>query len=441
MAAARPVKAGRSTFVRGAAVVGILVLLAMIGAWALQSTIPRTIVVATGPKEGLYYDFAQKYRDILAREGVTLVLRETRGAVENAELVADPKSGVDVAFMQGGVMRNPPNVAMLAALYYEPLWVFYRGSETFTRLDQLRYTRIGIGGPGQGVTPFVEPLLKANNVNGFNSKLVAVGGVEALRALQSGALDAVTFVGGVDVPAITQALRDPDIKLMSFGRADAYQRRFDHITRLVLPAGVIDFGQDIPKNDVILISTEAMLVSRNDLPLPIIHLLLEAARELHSDPGYFEKPREFPNTEPVDIPVSVDADRHHRFGPSILHRNLPFFFAAFVERLIVLLVPLLVIIVPLANLIPQILRWRMRSRIYRWYGELTLLERDVASRTGELPVAEWLDKIDRIEAAAARIKTPTSYASEAYTLREHIALVRRNILSRSEGRAPVELAA
>ena len=106
-----------------------------------------------------------------------------------------------------------------------------------------------------------------------------------------------------------------------------------------------------------------------------------------------------------------------------------------------LLVPLLVIIVPLANLIPQILRWRMRSRIYRWYGELTLLERDVASRTGELPVAAWLDKIDRIEAAAARIKTPTSYASEAYTLREHIALVRRNILSRSEGRAPVELAA
>ena len=139
--------------------------------------------------------------------------------------------------------------------------------------------------------------------------------------------------------------------------------------------------------------------------------------------------------------MSVDADRHHRFGPSLLHRYLPFFFATFVERLVILLVPLLVVIVPLVNLLPQLLRWRVRSRIFRWYGELALLERDVASRTGELPIDEWLAKIGRIEEGAARIKTPTSYASEAYTLREHIGLVRRNILAKSTARRDVELAA
>lgn len=433
--------AGRAKLLRGTALVGLLVLLAAIGAWMLQSTIPRTIMIATGPKDSLYPVFAQRYRETLARDGVTLVERKTGGAAENAQLIADPKSGVDVAFMQGGVIRDAGKVVMLASLYYEPLWVFYRGSETLTRLDQIRYKKIAVGTPEQGVRAFVEPLLKANNVTGFNSRLEPIGNVDALHALQSGKVDVAIFVGGVESPAIFQALHDTSLKLMDFSRAEAYQRRFDHITKLTLPAGAIDFALDIPQQDVRLISTEAMLVSRDDLPPAIVNLLLEAAREAHSDQGYFERPREFPNTDPVDIPVSVDADRHHRFGPSIIHRYLPFFFATFVERLIILLVPLLVVIVPLFNLLPQLLRWRMRSRIYRWYGELTLLERDVASRTGKLPIEDWLTKLDRIEAGAARIKTPTSYASEAYTLREHIALVRRSILAKAEERRDVELAA
>ena len=153
---------------------------------------------------------------------------------------------------------------------------------------------------------------------------------------------------------------------------------------------------------------------------------------MQSGQSYFEARHEFPNTDPEDLPVSADADRHHRFGPSFLQRTLPFSMASYVERLIVLLIPLVVIIVPTMNLVPQLLRWRVRSRIYRWYGELTLLERDVAARTGELPIDTWLSDLDRIEAAAARIKTPSSYASEAYTLREHISLVRRSVLAKAQ---------
>jgi TRAP-type uncharacterized transport system substrate-binding protein len=432
-------RSGRAALLRGAALVGVLVLLAVLGAWILQSSIPRTIVIASGPQDSLLPGLAQRYREILARHGVTLDERRTGGAAENARLVADPGSGVDVAFMQGGVIRDPGRVVMLAALSYEPLWVFYRGTGTLTRLDELRHRSIAIGTPEQGVRAFVEPLLKANDVTAFNSKLEPLGNLDALHALQQGRVDAAMFVGAVESPSIFQALRDRSLKLMSFTRAEAYQRRFDHVTRLTLPAGAVDFALDIPAADVELISTESMLVARDDLPAAIVNLLHEAAREAHADQGYFEKPREFPNTDPVDIPVSVDADRHHRFGPSLLHRYLPFFFATFVERLIVLLVPLLVVIVPLVNLLPQLLRWRMRSRIYRWYGELTLLERDVASRTGKLPIEEWLTTLDRIAAGAARIRTPTSYASEAFTLREHIALVRRNVMAKAREGRDVEL--
>jgi hypothetical protein len=368
------------------------------------------------------------------------VERPTTGAVDNAQLLNDPASRVDAAFMQGGVIdpAQGGRIVMIASLYYEPLWVFYRGGDTLTRLDELRYRKIAIGAPGQGVRAFVEPLLAANNVTAFNSQLLPLANVEALRALQAGHIDAAMFVGGVQSPAIYQALNDANLKLMSFSRADAYVRRFPHVTKLTLPAGAIDFGRGIPAEDVKLISTEAMLVARDDLPAPIVNLLYEAAREVHASQGYFEAPREFPNTDPVDIRVSLDADRHHRFGPSLLHRYLPFSMATYVERLVILLVPLLVVIVPLFNVLPQLLRWRARSRIYRWYGELKLLERDVGQRTGELPIDKWLADLDRIEAAAARIRTPASYASEAYTLREHIALVRRSVMEKAGGPRPVE---
>ena len=293
---------------------------------------------------------------------------------------------------------------------------------------------MAVGSPGSGARAFAEPLLAANNITGFNTRLVPLVNLEALRALQNGQVDAAFFIGPVQLPAVWQASHDPSLKLMRLERADAYPRKLPFITKLTLPAGTIELALRIPAQEVRLIGTRAMLVARDGLPPAIIDLLMEAARELHSEQGYFEADDEFPNTASVDLPVSTDANRHHRFGPSLLHRYLPSFVATYGERLIILLVPLLVVLVPMINFLPQVLRWRARSRIYRWYGELTLLERDVGARTGTLPIEQLLADLERIEEAAARIRTPASYASEAYTLREHIGLVRRMVLAKASGR-------
>jgi hypothetical protein len=273
----------------------------------------------------------------------------------------------------------------------------------------------------------VEPLAKENGLIRGNTELVALGGDEALRALKAGQVDAAIFVGGAETPLIQQAVRDPALKLMSIAQADGYVRRFSFITKLTLPAGTLDLAFNIPDRDVTLIGTKAMLVAREDLHPALINLLLDAARVVHSPQGYFEQAGEFPGTAPVDLPVSDYADQHKRFGPSILYRYLPFWLAALVERTIIVVVPLLVILVPTLSYLPQILRWRVRSRIFRYYGELALLERDVQARKGSLPVAQWLEDLDRIERAVADIRVPPKFANEAYTLREHINLVRREV--------------
>ncbi len=398
----------------------------------LQPIPPRRIVLASGAPTGLYHHYAQKYRDALARDGVTLEIRTTRGAGENYDLLRDPASGVDLAFVQGGVASGASaGMSMLASLYYEPLWIFVHANARFTQINEFAGLRVAVGLPGSGSRAFVLPLLAANGIMPANTTFVEAGSDDSLRLLQSGGADVALLVGGGTMDTVQRALHDPNVKLMSLSRAAAYVRRFPHITRLTLPAGTVDLTRDIPPAEVELIATEAMLVARDGLHPALANLLLEAVRDVHDDQGYFETAGEFPNTQQVDIPVSPDASRHTRFGTSFLYRTFPFWVATVLDRTLILLLPLLVVLVPLINFFPQIVRWRVRSRVYRWYGELVLLEREVASFEGaELPLQRWLAHLDRIERAVAGIRIPVSFASEAYTLREHVGFVRRAILAR-----------
>jgi len=396
---------------------------------------PRHIVLASGPEFGMYHRYASRYREILARDGVRVEERMTSGATENLELLRDPKSHVDVALIQGGIAtaEDGERIVMLATLYYEPLWAFHRESVRLARVNDLVGKRIAVGTAGSGTLAFVSPILEANGITSANAELARVGGADALAGLRAGQLDAALFVGSASTPLIQESLRDPALKLLSVVRADAYARRFPYITRLVLPTGTIDFARNLPAQDVELIGTKAMLVAREDLHPALVNLLVDAAREIHGGQGYFEASGEFPGTTQVDLPVSPDADRHKRFGPSLIHRYLPFWIATVVERTIIVVVPLLVVLIPLLNFLPQFLRYRVRSRIFRWYGELALLERDIRTRADPLPIDRWRSDLARIEEAAAQIRAPASYASEAYTLREHIGIVRREIESRVRG--------
>jgi len=396
---------------------------------------PRQIVLASGPESSLYHRHAQRYKELMARQGVTVVERMTEGAGENLRLLGDPLSGVDIGFVQGGQAGSPEakGVVMLASLYYQPLWIFVRRGERIDSLAALAGRKVSLGMPGSDTNALGAPLLAASGVTENNAKLIRMPTERAQSALRAGEVDVALMVGSVHNPSVTAALTDPMLELVSLAQADAYPQRYPYLSRRTLHAGAISFTPNVPSRDVALITTEAMLAARDTVHPAIVNLLLETIRDEHDDQGYFELPAEFPNVEQVDLPVSPDAIRHKRFGPSLLYRYLPFWVATFVERFIIIVLPLLVIVMPVAQRLPQVLNWRARSRIYRWYGELKLLEREVELRRGTLPIEKWLADLDRIERAAEQIRTPASFASESYTLREHISLVRRTVLAKAGG--------
>jgi len=415
----------------------IILALVVAAVWAvayfLQTAPPRHIVLASGLEDGLLHQHAKRYIEILARSGVRVEERITNGPGDNLRLLHDPHSGVDIGFTQGGIAKFPEadNVMMIASLYYVPMWIFHRSTDVLNHVNELRDHRVAVGVSGSGARSLGEHVFALNGLTSNNMAMQPLSNNAALLALQSGEVDAAIFVDGAENHAVWTALHDPNLKLLSYSKAEAYQRRLSFITKLTLPPGVIDLANDLPEREIELIGTKEMLAARSGLHPALIHLLVDAAAEIHGKKGLFEQAGEFPGTTQVDLRVSTDADQHKRFGRSILYQYLPFWFATLVERAIIILLPLAAVLLPLFHYFPQLRRWRVRSRVYRWYGELALLERDVAARTGTLPTEKWLADLERIERAVARIHTPAGFASEAYTLREHIGLVRRAIIARN----------
>ena len=411
--------------------VAILIALAWFLARFLHPVPPSRIVLASGPLDGMYYRHALRFKEILARDGITVDARVTEGSVENLSLLKMPGAAADVALLQGGIATSEDDIRMLVSLFYEPLWIFQRSDETFDQVNELAHRRIAIGTRGSGTRALVSAVLAANSIADPQTPLGAGNVTDELRALKAREVDAVFVVSAAGAPALQAALRDPSLRLMSLKRAAAYPRRLPHISTFTLPAGTIDLARDVPPEDVRLIGTKAMLVARADLHPGLVDLLIDAARQIHTGQGVFETAGEFPGIAPVDVPVSSEAIRFFRDGPTFLHRFLPFWVATLIERLVVLVVPLIVIIAPLVRWLPALVRWRFEERVYRWYRELTRLESDVRDREAPFPVGEWFAELERIRQGVERIRVPAEYASRAYALRSHVDMVRKDIEARA----------
>jgi TRAP-type uncharacterized transport system substrate-binding protein len=324
--------------------------------------------MATGAPEGAYHAFAKRYADYLAREGITLELRASAGSLENLALLRSGEASL--ALVQGGVDdgRARPALVSLGSVYYEPLWLFHRTGLTVDRLGDLADRRVAVGVQGSGTRALVGRLLQDNAVD--QAGWVGIGGQAAVDALLGGQVDAAFFVMSAQSALIDGLLRQPQVVLADFTRARAYSRRYRFLNNLELPEGTIDLAANIPDREVRLLAPTANLVARSDLHPAIVDLMLQAADDVHRAGGWFEAQDEFPMPGLLAFPLSAEADRYYKHGPPFLQRFLPFWAASLVDRLKVMLVPLLVLLFPLIKVMPPIYSWRMRARIYRWYDEV-----------------------------------------------------------------------
>jgi hypothetical protein len=264
--------------------------------------------------------------------------------------------------------------------------------------------------------------------------LLDLSGEQAAQALLEDKIDAAFLMGDSATPPLMRKLLwTPGVKLLNFPQADAYSRRFRYLNKLELPMGSFDFGKNIPAQDFYLIGPTAELVAREDLHPALSDLLIEAAQEVHGGGSLLQRAGEFPAPIEHEFRISDDAIRYYKSGKSFLIRNLPFWAASLVDRMLVILVPIIVFLIPGLRLVPTLYRWRIRSRIYRWYGALLALERNMRLYSAPEKREEMLKQLDNIEDAVNKMKMPLPFADQFYGLREHIKFVRDRLTDNAAG--------
>ncbi len=383
---------------------------------------PSTLTFAAGQKSGAYYAYAQRYRDALQERGITVHILESAGSLENIDLLRQKKA--DIAFVQSGLLpSHEQSLQSLGSMYYEPLWIFVRQGLALNFLNTFQGKRIAIGMQGSGTQALAIKLLHDNGIHSDNATLLPLSATQASEAFKNQDIDIAFIVSSPHSQVIQTLQQQKNIQLMDIARAKAYTRRMHSLTSIELPQGALDLQRDIPKQDIHMLASTATLITNGHLHPALQSLMLQAAASIHSQAGLFSNAGDFPSPYYSGVAISKTAKHFYQSGPPFLQRFLPFWAANLVDRLKIMLLPFLALLLPLFKIMPPLYRWRIRSRIYRWYEELGKI--DLALSNGFQ--ASLLDDLDRIEAEIKKVHVPLSYAEELYDLRLHLTLVRNQV--------------
>ena len=400
--------------------------------WTLIPAPPKSIAIATGFQEGLYYRFGERMQSSLQKEGVELQVLKTGGTLDNLALLADPKSGVDLAMIQGGVadVSRYPHLVAIAGMFYEPIWVFFHEAsfkgtpDGLTLLTQLKGKRISIGNPGSGTNSIAKLLLDTSGIKPADLEMQALTPQEGAEKLAAGNLDAVFVVAAAEAPLLKSFINLPGVQLMNFVQADAYTRALPFLTKVDVSRGLLSIESDLPRVNRQMLAATATLVSRETISPAIVSLLLENAQDILKSYSRLQKPGEFPSINGLDFPLQMDSEIYLKDGPSFLHRHLPFWTAVWVGRFARVVIPILAILIPLIAYIPALRDLSLRIRLSRIYAELKVLERTAADpNTREDSRQALLDIQMRVNA----MKVSSLESKELYDLKGHVNMVRERL--------------
>ena len=417
------------------------VLICIVLVWAalhfVRSAPPHSLTISSGPKGSNFETIAQRYSRILAKSGIKLNVIPSAGSLENLQRMSDPKSRVDIALVQSGVTANTDtddDLESLGGMFYQPLLIFYRSPKPLQRLSELAAQRIAIGPEGSGTRFLALALLKANGIEpGGITTLTSLEGEAARSALLRKQVDAIFLTGdSASSATLRELVHAEGIRLFEFPQADAYVRRFAYLSKLTLPAGAFDLGENVPPENMSLLAPTVELVAHSNLHPALTDLLIEAATQVHGRASLLQTAGQFPNRSIHTFPISAEAARFYKEGDrSFIYRYLPFWLASMVSRLLIVIVPLFVVMIPSLRYLPVLYRWRINTRIHHRYGELMELERQTLEPLSDGQRTQMLDRLAAIEKQVISRKMPGSHAEQVYILREHIDFVRRKLTGES----------
>ena len=425
--------------------VGLVLACLALGYSFLAPAPPRTLRIAVGPSLDSAYNLAaEAYALRLERVGFRIERRRTAGSVENLALLRAGR--IDLALVQGGVAEEERDAGLesLGSVFLEPVWVFLREDSGITRTGGLRGKRIAVGPEGSGTRAMATALLNANEIDLSQVTALPMTGEEAARAMLAGEADAAILVAARPTAAIERLMRAPGVLLLDFAaRADAYGVQMPYVTSVLLPRGGISLADDIPPDRLTLIAPVASVVVHETLHPQIVSLMVGIMQEVHRGRSLFAPAGRFPNSESHDLPLNSDARRYYERGATLLQSWLPFWVAVSVERLWVLLLPVLGIALPLLRLGPVFYNWHWETKIWRHYDALRTIEAELSAASTEIERQRAFEALGDLHRRLTGLSVPAAYRRHIFALRRDVAYVRaypdarRSDIDETSTRAPM----
>jgi TRAP transporter TAXI family solute receptor len=390
---------------------------------------PAAITIAGSFVGGHYESLARRYQELLERGHLDVSVRMTDGTVENLKLLNDPKSGVQIGFVQGGIANAElaPDLLSLGRVDYQIFWLFYPASDTLNDITGLKGKRIALGPVGSGSRIVTEKILDASGVTPENSTLQNLSPLSALKALNDRTTDAVFLNFSPNSPFLHALLNSPQYRPLNFTDAEALTRIFPYLVHLIMPRGVIDYEKKIPANDVNLIATTNAVLVRKDLHPAIVDLLAQTVMTVHGGPGTFHRTAEFPTPTDPEYPVSEEAREYYRNGPSFLNQYLPFWVTNYVKRALAVLVTAIAILLPTFSYAPRLHKWLVEYRLRALYRRLRKVEASLQKGTNPAGISELENELERLDRDVGRFGVPVKHSDLYFATISHLNLVRRRM--------------
>ena len=394
---------------------------------------PARLSITTAGAPGAYHSLGLQYAARFAAYGIELDVQTSEGSQQNIERLTAAQNPSDLAFMQGGFgylgtsgeRRESSRIETLANVDIEGAWLFTRG-RSITSLLELKGLRVAVGPNGGGSRRVALKLFDQAKIDLTTVTLSGQVGPAAVDALNQGAVDAVFFVAPPESSTLKRLLGLPSAQLASLGKSAAIAERNPYLEPRLLTQGA--FGNGLPLRDTTILTATASLVAREDLHPALKRMALAVSTEVHTGGGLFHKAGDFPSLRRIDFPSAAQARPVLSSGLPFLERTLSFWWAQFIQRLLLIALPVALLAWWLMQLLPGLLRWKLESHVSRWYGELKFIENELQSaQVPGMDLAQFLVRLNTIDAKLLSFRCPKELMPRCYVLRQHVDFVRQRL--------------
>lgn len=395
---------------------------------------PDSMTLAAGPEDGGYYRVAEKYRDILARDGIRVDILTTEGSLDNIDRLAS--GAADAAILQGGIEARDLPIEAIATIFYEPVVFLMRDTADIPENPALwRGLTINRGQDGSGTYAAFESFRQAVDLPLEANTYTQHGYTDAVHALEEGRLDLAIFVAPFDAPYLLEAYHSPHVDFLQLEYVEAISRRWPYANVAYVPDGAVSLDPVVPDQTRAVLALKTLLTMRSDLHPALVNRLTMAALELHSARGIMNDQGEFPSIVESTFPMNGSARQLIVNGPTIWQEKLPFWIAAQVNRVFVLLLPLLFLLIPLLRALPAAYAYAMNYRVWQHYPAMRAIENELDSEASAEMLDDMAQRLTTLDQQLGQLRLPAPYRQAAYHARLHVDLLQKRIKAEQSHKA------